>query len=83
MFALRSNSSEQLGMQMGDRKKPATIVRPQLSVRNENRMELALLAEFMAHDSVAALARAIARRLGGEARAADLLAAANVGAGLD
>jgi len=46
-------------------------------------MELALLAEFMAHESVASLAQAIARRLGGKTRAEDLLAAANVRVGLD
>jgi hypothetical protein len=35
--------------------------------------ELALLAEFMRHGSVAALAGAIAKRLGGRARGADLI----------
>jgi len=68
---------------MGARKKPAMIVRPRPSGGNEDPMELALLAEFMANDSVAALARAIARRLGGKARVEDLLESASLGTGLD
>jgi hypothetical protein len=45
--------------------------------REEN--EIALLAEFMRHDSVASLAGAIAARLGGETRQADLIARADLG----
>ncbi|HZZ61836.1 MAG TPA: hypothetical protein VFE63_11770 [Roseiarcus sp.] len=45
---------------------------------NEN--EIALLAEFMRHDSVASLAGAIAARLGGKARQADLIARADLDA---
>ena len=41
--------------------------------------ELALLAQFMRHDSVAALAKAIAARSGGSMRAGDLIAAAGLG----
>jgi hypothetical protein len=41
--------------------------------------ELALLAEFVRHDSVAALAGAIAGRLGEKARKADLIAEAGLG----
>lgn len=41
--------------------------------------ELALLAEFMTHDLVAALAGAIAERLGGTAREKDLIAGADLG----
>ena len=44
--------------------------------RDEN--EIALLAEFMGHDSVASLAGAIAARLGGKARQADLIARAGL-----
>ena len=40
--------------------------------------EIALLAEFMRHDSVASLAGAIATRLGGKARQADLIARADL-----
>lgn len=40
--------------------------------------ELALLAEFTRHDSVAALASAIAARLGGEARTVDLITRADL-----
>jgi hypothetical protein len=43
--------------------------------------ELALLAQFMQHDSVASLANAIAERLGGNVRSADLIASAGLGAG--
>jgi hypothetical protein len=41
--------------------------------------ELALLAQFMRHDSVASLAKAIAARSGGNMRAGDLIAAAGLG----
>jgi hypothetical protein len=40
--------------------------------------ELALLAEFMRHDSVASLASEIAARLGGNVRKKDLLARADL-----
>ena len=40
--------------------------------------ELALLAEFTRHDSVAELASAIAGRLGGNARTLDLIARADL-----
>ena len=40
--------------------------------------ELALLAEFMRHDSVASLAGAIAARLGGNVRETDLIARADL-----
>jgi hypothetical protein len=40
--------------------------------------ELALLAEFMRHDSVASLASGIAARLGGNVRKKDLLAHADL-----
>ncbi len=41
--------------------------------------ELALLAQFMRHDSVASLAKAIAQRLGESVRGGDLIAAAGLG----
>jgi hypothetical protein len=44
--------------------------------------ELALLAEFVRHNSVASLANQIAERLGPNVRAKDLIAAANLGASL-
>jgi hypothetical protein len=44
--------------------------------------ELALLAEFMRHDSVASLANEIAERLGANVRDKDLIAAAGLGARL-
>jgi hypothetical protein len=44
--------------------------------------ELALLAQFIRHDSVASLANAIAERLGGSMRGADLIAAAGLGSRL-
>ena len=43
------------------------------------RRELALLAEFMRHNSVASLAGDIAERLGADARGEDLIAAAGLG----
>jgi hypothetical protein len=45
----------------------------------EEERELALLAQFMRHDSVASLAKAIAARSGGSMRAGDLIAAAGLG----
>ena len=45
--------------------------------------ELALFAEFTRHDSVAALARAIAQRLGGVAGEKDLIAGADLGSRRD
>jgi hypothetical protein len=41
--------------------------------------ELALLRQFMRHDSVASLANAIAERLGERARGGDLIVAAGLG----
>ena len=46
----------------------------------EEERELALLAQFMRHDSVASLAEAIAARSDGSMRAGDLIAAAGLGA---
>jgi hypothetical protein len=45
-----------------------------------DRRELALLAEFMRHNSVASLAGEIAERLGANVRGDDLIAAAEIGA---
>ena len=45
----------------------------------DERSELALLAEFMRADSVAALAGDIAERLGADLRGDDLIAAAGLG----
>lgn len=44
----------------------------------EEASEIALLAQFMRHDSVISLAGAIAERLGGAARGGDLIAAAGL-----
>jgi hypothetical protein len=44
----------------------------------EEERELALLAQFMRHDSVASLAEAIAARSGGSMQARDLIAAAGL-----
>ena len=44
----------------------------------EEESELALLAQFIRHDSVASLANAIAERLGGNARGGDLIVAAGL-----
>ena len=41
--------------------------------------ELALLSQFMRHDSVASLANAIAERLGGSVWGGDLIVAAGLG----
>jgi hypothetical protein len=54
--------------------------RPRPQAADEER-ELALLSQFMRHDSVASLANAIAERLGGSARGGDLIAAAGLGLG--
>lgn len=45
----------------------------------DERGELALLTQFMRHDSVASLANAIAERLGGAVDGGDLIAAAGLG----
>ncbi|MBV8103088.1 MAG: hypothetical protein JO223_00380 [Hyphomicrobiales bacterium] len=45
----------------------------------EEQNELALLAEFTRHDSVTALAGAMAQRLGGAVRDKDLIAGADIG----
>lgn len=44
----------------------------------DEKRELALLAQFMRHDSVASLAREIACSSGGNARGGDLIAAAGL-----
>jgi hypothetical protein len=49
----------------------------------DEQSELALLAEFTRHDSVAALASAIAQRLGDAAREKDLIAGADLGSRRD
>jgi len=61
--------------------KPRRILR-QVDYPDDDR-ELALMAEFMAHDSVASLARAIANRLGGKAQAEDLMSWANLRPGYE
>lgn len=48
--------------------------------RADETHELALLTQFMRHDSVVSLASAIAERLGGAMRGGDLIAAAGLGA---
>jgi hypothetical protein len=48
--------------------------------KTDDRRELALLAEFMRHNSVASLAGEIAERLGANVRGEDLIAAAEIGA---
>jgi hypothetical protein len=55
---------------------PAGRARPEAT---DERSELALLAEFIRADSVAALAGDIAERLGAGARGDDLIAAAGLG----
>jgi hypothetical protein len=45
---------------------------------SDEKGELALLTQFMRHDSVASLANAIAERLGGSARGGDLIVAAGL-----
>jgi hypothetical protein len=44
----------------------------------DEEQELALLTQFMRHDSVASLANAIAERSGGNMRGGDLIAAAGI-----
>jgi hypothetical protein len=46
----------------------------------DDRRELALLAEFMRHNSVGSLAGEIAERLGANVRGEDLIVAADLGA---
>ena len=50
-----------------------------LGAHADETCELALLSQFMRHDSVASLANAIAERLGGSVRGGDLIAAADLG----
>jgi hypothetical protein len=58
--------------------KPAAAAnKPFLARTAEEKSELALLAQFMRHDSVASLAKAIARS-DGSMRAADLITAAGL-----
>jgi hypothetical protein len=59
------------------KKRAATCARKHRRAQEPN--EIALLAEFMRHDSVASLADAIADRLGGQVSAKDLIASANLG----
>jgi hypothetical protein len=60
--------------------KPTAAVNKHFLARTaEEERELALLAQFMRHDSVASLAKAIAARSGGTRRAEDLVAAAGLG----
>jgi hypothetical protein len=60
-------------------KPTAAASKPFLARAAEEERELAILAQFMRHDSVASLARAIATPSGGSVRAADLIAAAGLG----
>ena len=46
---------------------------------SDERRELALLAEFMRHESVVSLASDIAERLGADTRGEDLIASAGLG----
>ncbi len=63
---------------------PTAAAAKPLRVRKaKEERELALLAQFMRHDSVASLARAIAARSGGSMRAGDLIAAAGLGPSAD
>jgi hypothetical protein len=66
---------------MPDRVKRRTSVEPGRECRHasDERRELALLAEFMLHSSVASLAGAIAVRLGGNVQDEDLIANAGLG----
>jgi hypothetical protein len=59
------------------KKRAATCARTHKIAREPD--EIALLAEFMRHDSVASLADAIADRLGGKVSDKDLIASANLG----
>jgi hypothetical protein len=56
---------------------------PNGSGATDKQSELALLAEFTRHDSVAALESAIAERLGGAACEKDLIAGADLGSRRD
>jgi hypothetical protein len=59
------------------RDQPTPVADNQLDVRTaEEESEVALLAQFMRHDSVASLAKAIAERKG--LRSGDLIAAAGL-----
>ncbi len=66
-------------MQRLAKKPTAAANRPFLARTADQERELALLAQFMRHDSVASLAKAIAARSGGSMRAGDLIAAAGLG----
>jgi hypothetical protein len=60
--------------------KPAAAAnKPFLARTAEESHELALLAQFMRHDSVASLAKAIAAGSGGSLQAGDLIAEAGLG----
>jgi hypothetical protein len=59
-------------------KAPADANKTFLARAAEEQRELALLTQFMRHNSVASLARAIAARSDGSVRAADLIAAAGL-----
>ena len=65
---------------MPNKVKRRTAVEPGRDSRrvSDERRELALLAEFVLHDSVASLAGAIAVRLGANARDEDLIATADL-----
>ena len=65
---------------MRKRFKRETIAATRRSSRRaaNEQAELALLAEFMRHNSVASLAGAIAARLGGNVRETDLIARADL-----
>jgi hypothetical protein len=65
-------------MQKQLRGKTFAAARRATGVAPREQDELALLAEFLRHGSVAALAGAIAKRLGGRARGADLIARADL-----
>jgi hypothetical protein len=52
------------------------------SCATDETCELALLAEFVRHDSVASLANQIAERLGPNVRGKDLIGTADLGASL-
>ena len=62
-------------------KPTAAAAKPFLARAADEDGELALLAQFMRHDSVASLAQAIAARPG-SMRAEDLIAAAGLGSGV-
>ena len=58
--------------------KRAAAASKHFPARADEEHELALLTQFMRHDSVASLAKAIAARSGGSLRAGDLIAAAGL-----